>query len=126
MTTAGKRYFQQVKGQVLARGDQRTRFLNTMENRIIEYTQDMPDATVEELCEKLGEPEVIGQQQIEELSNKEVHRRMRGGKIALMGLAVTILAAVLTVVLTVTWLATENNKVEDGYTGDTIEYSNLE
>lgn len=121
MTAAGKRYFQQVKGQVLARGDQRTRFLNTMENRIIEYTQDTPEATVEELSEKLGEPEVIGRQQIEELSSKEVHRRMRGGEIALKGLAVTILAAVLAVALAIACLVTENNKVEDGYTRDKVE-----
>lgn len=122
MTAAGKKYFQQVKGQVLARGDQRTRFLNTMENRIIEYTQDTPEATVEELCEKLGEPEAIGRQQIEELSSKEVHRRMRGGEIALRGLAVTIMAAVLAVVLAIAWLAIENHKVENGYTDEKIEY----
>lgn len=122
MTAAGKKYFQQVKGQVLARGDQRTRFLNTMENRIIEYTQDTPEATVEELSEKLGEPEAIGRQQIEELSSKEVHRRMRGGKIALKGLAVTILAAILAVALAIAWLAIENNKVVNGYTDDKIEY----
>lgn len=121
MTAAGKKYFQQVKGQVLARGDQRTRFLNTMENRIIEYTQDTPEATVEELSEKLGEPEAIGRQQIEELSSKEVHRRMRGGEIALKGLAVTILAAVLAVALAIACFVTENNKVEDGYTRDKIE-----
>lgn len=121
MTVAGKKYFQQVKGQVLARGDQRTRFLNTMENRIIEYTQDTPEATVEELCEKLGEPEAIGRQQIEELSSKEVRRRMRGGEIALKGLAVTILAAVLAVALAIAWLAIENHKVENGYTDEKIE-----
>lgn len=121
MTAAGKKYFQQVKGQVLARGDQRTRFLNTMENRVIEYTQDMPDATVEELCEKLGQPEVIGRQQIEELSNKEIHRRMRGGDIAIKGLLIGLAAMVLAFALTVTWLVTENNKVENGYTRDEIE-----
>lgn len=121
MTAAGKKYFRQIKKQVLARGDQRTRFLNAMENRVLEYTQDTPDATVEELCEKLGEPEVIGQQQIDELSNKEIHHRMRGGKIALRGLVITILVAALAVALTVTWLVVENNKVENGYTRDKID-----
>lgn len=121
MTAAGKKYFQQVKGQVLTRGDQRTRFLNTMENRIIEYTQDMPDATVEELCEKLGEPTAIGEQQIAELSNKEIHRRMRGGDFALKGMRIGFLVMALVLALTVTWLVVENNKVENGYTGDEIE-----
>lgn len=115
MTAAGRKYLSEVKKRVLSRGDERTKYLNAMENRTIEYTQSHPDATVEELCRELGDFRSIGQQQIDDCPSERIHFLARGGKIALKGLLILFITTILTLALTVAYIAIDNNNIQNGY-----------
>lgn len=120
MTAAGRKYLKEVRKRVLSQGDERTRFLNTMENRTMEYVQCNPDATVKELCEKLGDLDAIEQQQVEDCPRKKLFVLAQGGRIALKGLVFLLLIGFLAIALTIVCLVIDNNNARNGYEIDAI------
>lgn len=120
MTAAGRKYLREVKKQVLSQGDERTRYLNAMENRTIEYVQQNPTATVDELCQKIGDFDSIGQQQLEECPQKKLIFFARSGNTAWKWLRILGVTTLLVAALAAVCIAVDNNKYQNGYEEDTI------
>lgn len=123
MTRTGRKYFSEVKKQVLVRGNQRKMFLLAIESRIVEFAQSHPEATVEDFCREIGKPEEVGASQLMELSYEEIHQRMRGGARALKGLAALAITVLLVLGLTVAYLVIDNEKDQNGFMQDYIQYA---
>lgn len=121
MTAAGRKYLREVKKQVLSQGDERTRYLNAMENRTIEYVQQNPTATVDELCQKIGDFDSIGQQQLEECPQKKLIFLARSGNTAWKWLRILGVTTLLVAALAAVGVICSHNSAVDGYEKDEIQ-----
>lgn len=94
-----KKYIQEIKRNLVCNNEQRKKFLASFSDNMDEYLNNNPDADFAQLQKDLGTPEEIANAFLENASASNVKKRISFVKWIISGVAVVVLAIILTLVI---------------------------
>lgn len=94
-----KIYMQEIKRNLVCDNKQRKKFLSSFSDNMDEYLNNNPDADFAQLQKDLGTPEEIANAFLENASASNVKKRISFVKWIIAGVAVVVLAIILTLVI---------------------------
>lgn len=119
---AGKKYLRALKKQSVLTGADRKLYLSEMNSLVLRYSTDNPQATIEDYCKQFGDSKEAGVSQLMELSYEDIHRRMRGGALAIRGLIILVVFTLLMLASTIVHLVCHESNIESGHIEEKINY----
>ncbi len=111
-----KKYIQEIKRNLVCNKEQRKKFLASFSDNMDEYLNNNPDADFAQLQKDLGTPEEIANAFLENASASNVKKRMSFVKWIIVGVAVIVLAVILTLVIEIA----DAHKQRTGYFTEVI------
>lgn len=111
-----KKYMQEIKRNLVCNNEQRKKFLASFSDNLDEYLNDNPNADFAQLQKDLGTPEEIANAFLENASASNVKKRMSFVKWIIVGVAVIVLAVILTLVIEIA----DAHKQRTGYFTEVI------
>lgn len=111
-----KKYMQEIKRNLVCNNEQRKKFLASFSDNLDEYLNDNPNADFAQLQKDLGTPEEIANAFLENASASNVKKQMSFVKWIIVGVAVIVLAVILTLVIEIA----DAHKQRTGYFTEVI------
>lgn len=86
-----KGYIISVKSYLICDWRTRQKFLKDLKNDINDFVDEKEDVTMDDICDRFGEPEKISRSFLEGADLKKIKRRMNFGKTIIVGVVAALL-----------------------------------
>jgi len=117
----GKQYIKMIERQLLCPRKAKESMLLNLKNSVLEYTEENPDVTLDEMKSRFGEPKAIADDYIASLDQEDLRKAIKKSDFLKRAIIISVAIVVLAVVITSVIVVIHNNANSTKYIYDSID-----